>query len=448
MRLRRPTGLASFALVWAGQLVSLLGSGLTGFALGIWIYQETGSVTRFMLIFLTNTLPGILLAPIAGTLIDRWDRRWAMILSDSGSALSTLALAALFFSGRLELWHIYVCTAFASLCHAFQWPAYSAAITLIVPKKHLGRAGGMTELSEAVAQLAAPVLGGVLLGVIGIKGILLIDFATFCCALVTLLIVRMPRPEATAEDKAARGSLLREAAYGWRYIRERPGLLGLLLFSIFLRFRVGIVNVLATPLVLAFTTPAVLGTVLSIGGSGMVVGSLFMMAWGGPRRQMNAILGFYALSGLALFAAGLRPSVVLFAGAAFVYFFCVPVSSSCEQALWQRKVDPAVQGRVFAIRRLVGWSALPLAYLAAGPLADRVFEPALRQGGALAGSLAADVLGVGPGRGIALLFVLTGLFSLLLVLVGLLFPRLRRLEEELPDIVVRKESPASKGVAA
>lgn len=432
MKIGRLSGFPAFGLVWVGQLVSLLGSGLSGFALGVWVYQETGSVTRFTIIFMTNTLPGLLMSPIAGSLIDRWDRRWAMILSDTGAALSTVTIAALFLTGHLELWHIYLCTAFASFCNAFQWPAYSAAISLMVPKKHLGRAGGMTEFSEAVAQLIAPVLGGVLLGVIGLQGILVIDFATFLIALVTLSLVRMPRPEPGGGEKKEKKSILRESVYGWTYIRRRPGLLGLLVLAIFVRFRVGVVNVLATPLVLAFTTPAVLGTVLSIGGSGMLIGSLVMMVWGGPKRLMHGVLGFHALSGIGLLLAGFQPSVVLFAVAAFVYFFSLPISNSCSQALWQRKVDPSVQGRVFAIRRLVGWSALPLAYLVAGPLSDYVFEPALAPGGALAGT-AGRLLGVGEGRGIALLFVIMGGFSLLLSAVGMLHPRLRRIEDELLD---------------
>jgi len=273
-----PQGFRTFLLIWFGQLISLTGSGLTGFALGVWVFQHAGSVTQFALISLFTTLPGIVFSPFAGALVDRWDRRWAMILSDAGAALSTLSIALLLSAGWLKIWHIYLLMAISSTFSAFQWPAYSAATTLLVPKEHFGRAGGMVQISEAVAQIASPVIAGVLIGVIQLQGVILIDFATFLFALTTLLLSRIPRPERTAEGKAGQGSLLREAAYGWTYIVARPGLLALLLYFATINFTSGIVSVLFTPLVLSFTTAAILGTILSVGGVGFLSGSLAMSA--------------------------------------------------------------------------------------------------------------------------------------------------------------------------
>ena len=138
-----PRGMRTFVIIWFGQLVSLVGSGLTGFAMGVWLYQQTGSVTLFALNALCFILPQALFSPLAGALVDRWDRRWAMILSDTGAGLSTFFLALLLFAGRLEIWHVYLATAVNALFGTFQWPAYSAATTLLVPKKHLGRASRM-----------------------------------------------------------------------------------------------------------------------------------------------------------------------------------------------------------------------------------------------------------------------------------------------------------------
>ena len=432
---QRPTAaIPVFILIWFGQMVSLIGSGLTGFALGIWVYQRTGSVTQFALISLSTTLPGIIISPIAGALVDRWNRRWTMLLSDCGAGLSILFFALMLFTGRLEVWQIYLATSASSTCNAFQWPAYSAATTLLVPKQHLGRASGLIQLGQSIAQLISPVLAGVLIVSIQIPGIILLDFATFLFALVTLLSVRFPEAKTVGGSAVGKGSLLREATYGWTYITARPGLLGLVIFLAISNFLMGVIEVLATPLVLSFASPAVLGTVMSIAGSGMLVGSVVMSTWGGPPRLINSVFGFMLLSGLCIFVAGLRPSAQLFALAAFLFCFGLPIINGCIQVILQRKVVPDVQGRVFALMRTIAGSSLPLAYVVAGPLADRVFEPLLTTGGPLAGSIG-QLIGVGPGRGIGLMFITLGALTMMATIVAYQYPRLRLLEEELPDAI-------------
>jgi len=421
-----------FILIWLGQMVSIVGSGLTRFALGVWVYQHTGSATQFALIYLSSSLPVIVISPIAGALVDRWDRRWTMLLSDSGAGLSTLAIAPMLFAGRLEVWHIYLATSVSSTCSAFQSPAYAAATTLLVPKQHLGRANGLIQLGQAVTQLISPVLAGVLVVTIQVQGVILLDFATFLFALVTLLSVRFPTAETTTAGKAGKDSLLREIAYGWTYIMARPGLLGLLIFLAASNFLMGIVGVLATPLVLSFASAAVLGTVLTIGGSGMLVGSLVMSTLGGSQRHINSVFGFMLLSGLWILVAGLRPSAPLFATATFLLFFGLPIINGSSQVIFQKKVAPNVQGRVFALTGMLSGLSLPLAYLVAGPLADRVFEPLMVPGGALASSIG-QIIGVGPGRGIGLMFIVIGVLTMLATVVAYQYPRLRMVEEELPD---------------
>jgi MFS transporter, DHA3 family, macrolide efflux protein len=431
----RPAGahhMLVFLTVWFGQLVSIIGSGLTGFGLGVWVYQRTGSVTLFALIALCTTLPGIALSPLAGALVDRWDRRLVMIVSDSVAGLNTLLIALLLLYDRLELGHIYLAMAINSVCSTFQGPAYAATVTLLVPQQHLGRANGLLQLGQAAGRIFAPALAGFLVTWLHIHAVLLIDVATFLFALITLLMVRFPKPERTAGSIAGQGSLMHEAAYGWRYIIVRPGLLGQLLLFMVVNFLLGTVSVLATPLVLAFASPEILGTVLSIGGSGMLVGSVLMSLWGGPRPRIHGVLGFTLLIGLAMMLAGLRPSPGLFALAAFLFFFSLPIVDGSSLAIWQTKVDPGVQGRVLAARHMIAWSALPLAYLVAGPLADHVFEPLLASGGLLASSIG-RLIGVGPGRGIGLLFVVMGILTVLVTIAGYFHPRLRLVEQELPD---------------
>jgi hypothetical protein len=295
----------------------------------------------------------------------------------------------------------------------------------------------MVQLGEAAAQILSPVLAGVLMGVIQIQGIILVDFATFLFAVSTLLVARIPRPEMTAEGKAGKGSLFREASYGWTFIRARPGLFGLLLFFAVGNFATGIVQVLFTPLVLSFTTTAVLGLLLSIGGLGFLAGSLAMSVWGGPRRRIIGILGSKLLMGAALFLVAFPPRAWIIGVAAFLFFFSSPISNGCSQVIWQSKTAPDVQGRVFAVRRMIAWASLPFAYIIAGPLADRVFEPLLVESGLLASSVG-QIIGVGAGRGIGLIYIILGSIIMLSTLIGYQYPRLRKVETELPDFIADK----------
>jgi MFS transporter, DHA3 family, macrolide efflux protein len=425
-----------FTSIWFGQLVSLIGSGLSRFALGFWVLQRTGSVTQFGLIELFATLPGILISSLAGALVDRWDKRLAMILSDVGSGLSVLAITLLLLVNKLEIWHIYLITATSSVFNAFQWPAYTAATTILVPKKHLSRASGIVQAAFASSELISPPLAAILLANIQLQGVILIDVVTFIFSIITLISVRFPNPEIINKDKAKNSSLFKEAAYGWTYITTRPGLLALLIFFGITNFFTGIVSVLVQPLALAFAPITVVGSILSVGASGMLFGSVVMSVWGGTKRPIYSIFSFSLLGGLSIALAGLRPSVPVFFVTAFLYFFGLAIINASSQVIWQKKIPFEIQGRVFAVQRMIAWGALPLAYLLAGPLADRVFTPLLLPNGSLADNVG-QIIGVGPGYGIALLFIIMGTLTALTAIVGYCYPRLRFIEEELPDAITQ-----------
>jgi MFS transporter, DHA3 family, macrolide efflux protein len=427
-------GVRTFSIVWLGQLVSLIGSGLTAFALGIWVYQRTGSATQFGFIAFCGVLPSILFSPLAGALVDRWNHRWTMILSNTGGALIALTIALLLAAGRFEIWHIYVANALISTLSAFQGPAYTAATTLLIPKHHLGRAGGMLQMGPAIVQLAAPVLGGLLLEIIQLRGVVLLDFAACLFALATLLSVRFPRASTTPTGEPEKDSLLREVAYGWAYLTSQPGFLGLLIFFAVSNFLAGIVGVLFGPLVLSFASPSVFGTLISIAGIGMLVGSLVMSVWGGPQRRIDAVFSVMLLSGLCMLVAGLGTSILLLGIAFLLFSFGMPILNACTQVIFQKKVAPHIQGRIFALRGAITSASLPLAYLVAGPLADYVFEPLMAPDGLLAGSVG-QLIGVGPGRGIGLMFMVMGALTMIVTVIAYLYPRLRLVEDELPDAI-------------
>ncbi|MFQ5555158.1 MAG: MFS transporter, partial [Acidimicrobiia bacterium] len=395
----------TFYTVWTGQLVSLVGTSLTGFGLAIFVFLETGSATQLSLILLAGQLPQILVTPFAGAIVDRWDRRWAMLLADSGAGVGTMLIAFLVIADRLEIWHLVVILSFSGVFQAFQWPAYSAATTLLVPKERYASAAGLVQLAEGLAQVAAPAIAGVLLAVGGLAAIIVIDVATFLFAIATLLVVRFPAPKVSAAGAEGKGSLWTETKFGFRYLRQRSGLMALLAYFAVLNLIFGFLGVVVFPLILGFASEQAMGTIFSIAAVGMVAGSLVMSAWGGPKRLILGVIGGDLLLSVGLIGAGLRPNVVLVTIAAFFGFFAIPIANSSSQAIWQRKVDPDVQGRVFAVRRMLAQITGPLALIAAGPLLDRVFEPMLVEGGTLAGSVG-SIIGTGPGRGTAFFFIL------------------------------------------
>jgi MFS transporter, DHA3 family, macrolide efflux protein len=426
-------GFTVFLIIWTGQLISQVGSGLTTFALGVWVYLQTGSVSRFAIVFLAARVPAILIFPLAGALVDRLNRRSVMIACNFALALNSLVLVGLFWSNRLEVWHTYVAVAFASAVSAFNGPAYSTVIPLLVEKKHFGRANGMMQGAEGLAQLMAPVIAGILMVTIKIRGVLLIDCATFLFALITLLIVLVPKVSDSTLESATPRSLLREAAYGWSYIVSRAGLFALMMFLAFGNFSAGVIEVLAQPLVLSFASPAALGRVLSIGGSGFLVGSVVMSIWGVPRRRVLGILGLHLLLSLGFMFIGWRPSLVLVASAAFVVFFCIAIINGSIRTLMNSKVEVGAQGRVIAMSLMMTSITQPLGYLIAGPLADKVFGPLLALNGPLAGSVG-RIIGIGPGRGIGMMFVVAGVLSVAVTIGGYLYRPLRMMESDLPDI--------------
>ena len=421
----------TFLVVWAGQFVSTLGSSLTAFAAAWWVFERTGSATQFSLTVLFEVLPFVFVSPFAGVIVDRYSRRRVMILSDTVAALSSALLLVLLLLGQLEVWHIYLATLVNSVANVFQGPAYSASISLLVPKEWLGRANGLVQLSGASGRLVAPVAAGFLLAVMGLKGVIAVDLATFAVALATLLLVRFPRLEKKTEEL---GTVWHDLLTGWRYLTRRRGLLGLALFYLLYNFLNNFGLVLTVPLILSFTTSKVLGVVLSVGGAGMVLGGLLMAALGPSNRLVKLNLGFLLLSGVGVVFVGLRPSPALIAAGLFVFYFAFAVAGAASSALFQRKVAPEVQGRVFATTQMLGFVGEPFAYLLVGPLAEFVFGPLLMPGGRLAGSVG-RVLGVGEGRGMGLLTVMTGSLIVMTTAMTYLVPAVRRLEQELPDEV-------------
>ncbi len=431
---KRPTGMAAFTIVWIGQIVSLLGTAMSNFALTLWAYEVTGKATPLALVGFFFVTPMVVLGPFIGTLVDRGNRKLMMMLSDLAAALVTLIVLILYTSGSLQIWHLYVTAAIAGAFQGFQWPAYSAAITLMLPKEQYARADGMLAMAGNASAVLAPLLAGALIGPVGLFGVLIIDLVSATVAIGALLFVYVPQPPRTEAGREGEGSFLRETAYGFRYIFARPSLLGLqMVFLVGNFFNVLAFSVLA-PMILGRTgnDGLIFGSVQSVGAVGGVVGGLAMSVWGGPKRRVHGVLlGWFGTGLLGQTLLGLGRTLPVWATGIFLLAFFGPIVDGSNQAIWQAKVAPDVQGRVFATRRFVAWLVMPISQLLAGPLSDQVLEPAMAQGGRLA-PVWGWLVGTGAGAGIALLFVVTGLLAALTGLSGYFFAIVRNAEDVLP----------------
>jgi MFS family permease len=336
----------------------------------------------------------------------------------------------------LEFWHIYLISVVKGVGTTFQWPAYSAAISVMMPKEQYGRANGMMSLIEAGPGVFSPFLAGALLPFIHITGILSADVITFALAILSLIFVFIPHPPRTAEGHEAEGSLLKQAAFGFKYIFARPSLLGLQMIFFFGNLFAGIGFTVLAPMLLARTNQdtIVLGSVQSAASIGMVVGGVVMSAWGGFKKRVHGVLlgwFFSALLGNIIFSLG--RGLPLWASTSLLSGLFVPLVNASNQAIWQAKVPPDLQGRVFSARRFIAWFTNPISPIIGGTLADFLLEPAMKVQGAGLTPIFGSLFGFGPGSGMTLLFFFCGLGMMLIGLGGYFVPAVRNAESALPD---------------
>lgn len=433
---KRPSGMFGFSIVWLGQIISVLAGGMTAFSMTIYMYQQTKSATAMGLVQVAYILPFLLMSPVAGVMVDRYNRKLMMMISDIGGGLATFVMFILFFTGRLQFWHLYILTAVIGIGTTFQWPAYSAAISVMLPKEQYGRANGMMSLIEAGPGVVSPLLAGVLLPFIGIGGVLLIDAITYLIAILSLALVFIPQPPHTEEGKQAQGSLLKEASFGFKYIFQRPSLLGLQLIFFFGNLFANICFAVLAPMILARTNQNsfALGSVQSTASAGMLIGGVLMSVWGGFKKRVHGVLLgwiFSSLVSMILFSFG--RDIFFWAATLLIGSLAVPLVNASNQAIWQSKVAPDLQGRVFSARRLIAWFTNPISPIIGGTLADFVLEPAMKNSGSGLARIFVPMFGSGPGSGMAILFLICGFGGLLVGLTGYFIPVIRNADSALPD---------------
>ncbi|HEY4692118.1 MAG TPA: MFS transporter [Bellilinea sp.] len=427
--------LSIFIIIWIGQILSIFGSAVAEFGITLWAYETTGKATPLTLIGVFYTIPMLALSPVVGVMVDRYNRKLMMMLSDLSAALVSVIVLVLLVTGNLQIWHLYVTAVIAGVFQGFHWPAYSAAISTMLPKQHYARANAMLEMAGPASGIFAPMVAGALIGSIGLRGLLVLDLATASFAILTLLFVKIPQPAKSQAGEESRGNIFKEASFGLKYILQRPSLLQLQLVFLLCNFFFGIAVSVRAPYILARTgnDQLIFGSTQSAAAIGGLVGGLLMGIWGGPKRRIHGVLAGWAIScllGAVIF--GMGQTTIVWIVSSFIGTIFAPVINGSNQAIWQSKVPPDLQGRVFAIRRLIAWFVLPLSNALAGPLADRVLEPAMMPGGGLS-SVFGGLVGTGPGAGMGLMFVLGGGIATIIAILAYTVPTLREVEVRLPD---------------
>ncbi|MFQ4143531.1 MFS transporter [Chlorogloeopsis sp. ULAP02] len=428
-----PTTMRNFIIVWLGQLVSTIGSSMTSFAIEIWAWEITGKATTLTLVGFFSLLPSIIITPISGVIVDRFNRKLLMMVGDTVAVLTTIIILLLHLTNNLQIWHFYLTGAIVGTFNQFQSLAYSASVSLMIPKQHYTRASSLEFISGYGSNIIAPALAGYLYTVIGFLGIWLIDIFTFAIAISSLLLVSIPQPLPTTENETI-VDIWQNLGFGWRYITTHKSLLALLIVNLLFWLPHDIGDSLYAPMILSRTdnNTLVLGSLASAAGFGGVTGAIIVSTWGGFRKKIKGVLLGMIGAGLSKIVFGLGRTPWVWIPAQFCSSFTFPLNGSSDTAIWLAKVPPNVQGRVFAARSLILQLASAVGYLIAGALADRIFTPALQSGGVLVGILG-GLFGTGNGAGIALLYVICAVCMLLVGLVGFSVRLLRDVENIVPD---------------
>ena len=420
--------LLPFSVLIGGQLLSFIGTTLTCMAAGIWVFNQTGSVINFAGLTILTLIPAILVSPFGGVIADRFPRKPMMLLVDSMSAITSVSMLLLLFTGYLEIWHLYMNAVVSGLSLGMQRPLYESLTPLMVRQDKLAFVNGIVQSIAGIGQIAAPALAGLLL-TFGLKWILILDLATFTIALICIWRVRVPNPP---KDVAPTQNWFESFAEGWRFIRNRPGLHAMLWFVTVRSFLFAVCEVVIVPFLLIVSNPQQAGLVLSAGGIGLIVGGLLMGLLGRSSKLMTWIILAQGLTGIAMLFGGFVTDLRAIALILALAFLAFPIEEASSTTILQSKVPSELLGRVSSVRSMMSMSAPPLAMLIAAPLADGVFEPLMRNEGMLSDNIGLYI-GTGEGRGMALMILLTGTATLAATCIGWRNRAMRNVETDLPD---------------
>lgn len=435
---RRPNGIWGLFIIWLGQMISGIASSITFFALPNWILETTG-VSGSALSYWESAFFGSYLVIIlfAGVFIDRYSRKMMMLVYDFMGLITVAILLALQTMGGLTVWHLYIAAVLQGIGFAFQAPSYSAAITTMVPRKQFVRANGFVSLLENAPGIVGPFLAVFMVGFFGLSGVLTLNLISFLISIGALLFVEIPPTPQTLEGEMSHSRFWKEVSFGVKYIFRRPGLLGIQLIFLFGNFFTGIALSLTALYTMVFLRTGgnqeVANLLQSSGAAAAVIFGVVVTWYGRIKRPIRTILFGWIISSLfGMGLLGVGQSLVVWLIAVVVDSSFDPVVNVSIDTFLQTKIPPDLQGRVFSASDFLAQILIPFTPLAAGVLGEKVFEPAMSNGGFLARSFG-WLVGNGPGSGFGLMILFCGLGGTLIGLVGYLTPAIRNVNKIMPD---------------
>lgn len=395
----------SFIIVWIGQLFSGLGSGMTTFALGVTVFKETGSIFFFSMIIAASFGPSILLNPIGGVLADRIDRRILIAGGDIGSGLCIFVLMLSVVIGNSSLALIFTTIIMSSVFNSLQSPAYKSAATDLLTEDQYSKAGGLMQLASSAQHLVSPFIAGLLLSTCGLTIILAIDVLTFSTAIFA--VMAMGKPLICNRNEYFK-SIAEDLKESIQILKNYPGIYQIIFLLSFITFCVGFLQTLLGPMILSFENEKVLGTIQSISAIGMLFSSLFISFFKSRFKQSTILSVSLILSGIFFSSMGLRANTVIITISGFLFFCTLPLINTSVDVLIRKTIPNFSQGRIWSLISVITQSGYIISYFISGLLAEKFFTPLLLKGGALSNTLG-EVIGIGPGRGIAFFIILSGL---------------------------------------
>lgn len=413
--MKRPQGFKGFFLMSIGQFLSMVGSSMTQFGLSIWIWKTTGNATPFSIITTLFFVPNLIFSPFAGALIDRWPLKRSLILPDLAAGIITIFTLILYLLNKLNLPFLYIASFISGTFNSFQWPAYSVTISVMLKKEEYGKANGLFSMVENGPMIIAPILAGIFLPLINLSGIMIIDIITFLFAIGTVLYVYIPKLERVISKEKL--GIFKDALFGFKYIFNKKHLLALLTVFLLVNFFEGFISPIYSPLILSKTNNSsiALGVVQMFFGLGGLIGGFIMTLWGGTKRKVYSLIGGILLSGIALFLFALSKNLYLLSIFGFILSLLGVVTNASSQAIWQSKVAPQLQGRVFAARRVIAQLVGTIPMISSGPIIDNFLSKYF-----IDSNKFLSYFGIGKGGAMSFMTFISGIFVVIIAIVAFL----------------------------